>query len=820
MTRGDHQRVSDVGRRRIKRMGDEALTWALESTSPLAPDIFASIASKGELELDDLVRAVKQNKSGGLSPTWVARAGLLVAYQSTSVDDLKRAKTLLGYAVPLLGRGKAGRRSRKALVEVLIELGLAAQAENVLKADRGLADSYHGYLRTDAQNPWLAPGRVDFKEWLKAFNRPFRNFGLTPVEVSMGEGAPFDTLTETSPSTNVEGSGLITVALTTYRPVAEELITSVKSILNQTWRSLELIVVDDCSGEEYSDLLKEASELDPRIRLVRLPVNGGTYAARNEALKLARGLYFTGQDTDDWSHPQRLEIQMRELLDRPETVGVTTSAIRMDQFMVRSRIGMVPNRRCEVSLLVRTADARAIGGFVPVRRGADSEFRSRLEAWSDKDVLSLEHPLYLTRMTSGSLSRSDFQPGWSHPGRRAFSSSYRRWHETAGRKVVSRSSAKVPGSLPIVLPPRISGDPTPRTFDVCIAADWRGFEPIQRAAVDDLKALVGAGLRVAILQVDAPFAHAVTQTRFVPEIQDMANRGDICVTYVDADDHVRLLIVRDPSPFHFASTSPSDLSVDKVLVVADGLLPNSPAIEQKYSPEQVQQVCSSKFGLTPIWARIAGDTSESQLPSGLQRLSRDYPQVLAEAWFMDYSPVKFASDMVSIGRCASNSDRDWPLAAAQSLAYPSRAGTFDVQVLGDARGYLRGQALDALPSNWLSFRYNDIHAVTFLSSLDAVVHFDSGDSHGSVNRNLLEAMAVGTLVVSDIYTSMRLDRHVVETEPVEVPATIRELSQDGAAYAQICRDAQLYARRECDPRRLIDLIEDLLSPESTGNGTK
>src|SRR5699024_6101618 len=111
------------------------------------------------------------------------------------------------------------------------------------------------------------------------------------------------------------------VVLTAFEPTRDEILTSVHSILNQTFTNFELIIVDDASGAKFNQIFEELATIDKRIRLVRLEKNGGTYAARNVGIREARGKYFTGQDDDDWSHPERLQTQIDFLEGNEESVG-------------------------------------------------------------------------------------------------------------------------------------------------------------------------------------------------------------------------------------------------------------------------------------------------------------------------------------------------------------------------------------------------------------------------------------------------------------------------------------------------------------------
>lgn len=95
---------------------------------------------------------------------------------------------------------------------------------------------------------------------------------------------------------------------------------AIDSVLGQSWRDLELIVVDDASSDAIADLMAGIS--DRRVRFLRRPANGGAAAARNTGLAHARGAFIAFQDSDDLWLPGKLALQMRLLGAQPNDVGV------------------------------------------------------------------------------------------------------------------------------------------------------------------------------------------------------------------------------------------------------------------------------------------------------------------------------------------------------------------------------------------------------------------------------------------------------------------------------------------------------------------
>ncbi|MCG7522409.1 glycosyltransferase family 2 protein [Ruegeria sp. Ofav3-42] len=115
----------------------------------------------------------------------------------------------------------------------------------------------------------------------------------------------------------------VSVILPSYgRP--DSLKVACESVLSQSYRDLELIVIDDASEIALLPVV-EALE-DDRVRYVRHEVNGGPAKARNTGLKLAQGRFIAFQDSDDMWLPDKLSRQIEKLESLPDDVGVVTGS--------------------------------------------------------------------------------------------------------------------------------------------------------------------------------------------------------------------------------------------------------------------------------------------------------------------------------------------------------------------------------------------------------------------------------------------------------------------------------------------------------------
>jgi hypothetical protein len=102
---------------------------------------------------------------------------------------------------------------------------------------------------------------------------------------------------------------LVSVIMPVYNAAAY-LPAAVGSILAQTVRDLELLVIDDGSSDDSLAVARRLAAADSRIRVEALPQNSGAASARNAGVAVARGRYLAFLDADDLALPHRLATQL------------------------------------------------------------------------------------------------------------------------------------------------------------------------------------------------------------------------------------------------------------------------------------------------------------------------------------------------------------------------------------------------------------------------------------------------------------------------------------------------------------------------------
>lgn len=105
---------------------------------------------------------------------------------------------------------------------------------------------------------------------------------------------------------------LVSIIIPSYNR-AETILGSVNSVLNQSYKNIEVIVVDDCSSDNTFEIVNAIK--DNRVRCIKLEKNSGACIARNVGVENSKGEIIAFQDSDDIWHEDKLEKQLQYLLE-------------------------------------------------------------------------------------------------------------------------------------------------------------------------------------------------------------------------------------------------------------------------------------------------------------------------------------------------------------------------------------------------------------------------------------------------------------------------------------------------------------------------
>ena len=162
---------------------------------------------------------------------------------------------------------------------------------------------------------------------------------------------------------------------------------TLRSVRAQSYRELEIIVVNDGSTDGSASIVETHARADSRVRLFHQS-NAGLAAARNQGAALARGDFLAPVDADDLWHPDKISLQMQALRDGGDDVGLvyTWFAIIDADGLVMSTAyrpetqGWVLRELCRQnfvgngsSSMIRRAAFNRFGGYDPSLRAAHAQ---------------------------------------------------------------------------------------------------------------------------------------------------------------------------------------------------------------------------------------------------------------------------------------------------------------------------------------------------------------------------------------------------------------------------------------------------------------
>lgn len=277
-------------------------------------------------------------------------------------------------------------------------------------AKRGSPESQLAYLNSFLASHALAPLA------LRDASRPPSPINVRPASEAAASGGP-----------------LVSVLMTAWC-TGKRIESAIDSLLAQSYRDIELIVVDDASDDDTGEVVKAIAARDSRVVYLRLPCNVGTYVAKSIGLQHAKGEFITCQDSDDWAHPSKIERQVRPLLENRKLVLSTSHWVRMSDEGEYYARPVHPLKRMNPAspLFRKDAVLARAGGWDPVRTGADSEFAARLKlVFGEAAMHRVAEPLTLGSHRADSLMNAagtGYSATGISPTRLAYWEAWGHWH--------------------------------------------------------------------------------------------------------------------------------------------------------------------------------------------------------------------------------------------------------------------------------------------------------------------------------------------------------------------------------------------------------
>ncbi|WP_211354212.1 glycosyltransferase [Stackebrandtia albiflava] len=783
---------------------------ALRTGSVAARRLLARAANPSTT-LEELIRAATAGEDvpGPVDVAALADLAGVVALQNARPGDVADGLALYDLASRRGGPARIPSRHQGIHAQLVYRYGDHASAARLLRTYRSMPAFVRSTLELDLANPFTVPG-ADAQTWLARLNAllPAPSVGLTGEDA-----APFDRLTATAAPNDT--ARLITVVVSAYHP-GTGLLTSVRSLLAQSWRHLEILVVDDGSPAEYDAVLAECDALDERVTVIRLPHNGGTYTARNTALDVARGEFVTFHDSDDWAHPLRLETQVTPLLRQPRLMATVSHALTVSDELVVTKPGRSIKPLCTPSTMFRKEEVTArLGYFDSIRKAADTEYLRRITAvFGGESLWKSGQILTLMRQGADSLSRAEFRAGWKHPAREAYQSAYQPWHHDI-RTGIADPHLKVDAEpRPFAVPGRFAKrrPQEPQRYDVVLACDWRPFGGPQKSMLEEIAALTGAGVKVAVLHLES-FRHMTElQKPLCRPIQELINSGTVGQVLPTDEVETRLLVLRYPPVLQFRAGETTAIRPERMVILANQAPSEMDGSDLRYVPSACTEIARELFGVAPVWYP-QGPAARAALvpllpPEDLA--SDDMPGIID----VNRSVIPrhgFRSELPVVGRHSRDDWTKWPADAETLLRVYPDSPDVDVRIMGGAKsaGALLGGGEP--PANWLVYRRDELQVDNFLRQLDFYVYFPHPNMIEAFGRAILEALAAGCVTILPRHFEAVFGDAAIYCEPAEVAAVVAEHRADPSRFLAQSRLAQQRVRERFSHQSYLDLIRPLLT---------
>ncbi|EYD70545.1 glycosyltransferase family 2 protein [Limimaricola hongkongensis] len=444
-------------------------------------------------------------------------------------------------------------RKRLTTAELLCHFALGQDSSGLACYEQG---ALNGEAGADAM---LARGNFEITPQARCFwiNQVLRRYRIPALRLLPGEDQlPYDRLATRDLPLDIDDGPRVTVLLAAY-DAADVIGTALRSLQAQSWRNLEIIVIDDCSPDDGATCAKveHVAAGDPRIRLIRMHRNGGAYVARNHGLDAATGEFVTIHDADDWSHPVKIETQVRYLQANSSVVGCTSEQARaQSDLSFRRWTGqgrlVIQNTS---SFMFRRAPVRAeLGYWDTVRFAADSEFIRRVtQVFGKGAVVPLPTgPLSFQRDSETSVITDDIKGmnGFYFGVRKEYFDAQMHHHASGKSLKYQNHIESRPFPVPVMMQPQKAafGEDHHR-FDTIFVGDFRVMTEEVAALVEQISRMKDEGRRIGLVEQHS-FDVNLKEKRMVHAVRDLIDGENVvAIVYGDCASAKEVLHISDKS---------------------------------------------------------------------------------------------------------------------------------------------------------------------------------------------------------------------------------------------------------------------------------
>lgn len=605
-------------------------------------------------------------------------------------------------------------------------------------------------------------------------------------------------------------------ALSVVVPVTEQwelefLEDSLFSIRQQTAKPEEIVVVLD---EALSSETKYRSYLRPNAdRVLILPVDTDQGTALRVGIEKAAGDVVCVQLPNQISHPRRFEIQMAEL----ESSGAEFSYGEVLEFDLSFRspaLGYGPLGPAGSTLCFNKRITGEVGNLVAAGKIAQSEFLDRLRiAYSDPSSGATSFPLAVQCVEE----RGSFPLLYDHSTEeeRLFRSSAAEFHSWL--KGAPSSEVCDDGEKRVVIPDGLLSQGTVRELDVIIAGDWRKYGGPQKSMIEEIHALVRAGLRVGVLHMEAARFMTVHTDNLCLPIQRLVNEREVELVTYGAKVRSKLLILRYPPILQVVCDEPAKISTDRMIILANQAPSELDGSDVRYTVPEATAGAIHCFGVRPTWVPQGPQVREAIAPylSKEELEPFNMPGILNPEEWEGEMPRRNLNRVPVIGRHSRDNAMKWPEdRKVLEAAYPI-TGPYLVRSMGGTSYAQKVLGVAELPANWESLARDEEPVVDFLHSLDYYVFYQHSNAIEAFGRSILEAIAANLVVILQQNYSEVFGDAAIYANPENVQDIVKRFQENPEMYVEQQKKAATVICDEFSYESYVRRIESIMARPRT-----